>query len=108
MKFISFLVFAGLHLNYQATCYFTGLKEFQLNAAFQLSCKRRVCTSVLKDCSNIFGATPPPNKRCRSASGIRTGALRLGMAEYMFGMEGISIQPGDRAFIVGADIKKDK
>lgn len=95
------LQFSLYSVNYQATGYQTGIVDFTPHAI------NRRAHSILERSSSIFSARKF-TKKCRIGAFDRVGSLGLNMAEYMFGMEGISLQPGDRTFIVGVDIKRDK
>jgi hypothetical protein len=116
-----------IHLNFQVSGYQLQVADVISSSGMYLrsSRDRRICLStnfIPSEIRGRFGA-PLGASTCRSigrkittlsrfeATGFRktkTGVLGMGMADYMFGMEGISLQPGDRAFIVGADIKRDK
>jgi hypothetical protein len=96
-------IFLSALVNYPATGFRTGMTTyFVQNSGYQGR------AHFERGNSNFLSY---PKARCKfggTTIGSRTGSLNLRMAEYMFGMEGITLQPGDRAFIVGVDIKRDK
>ncbi len=115
-----------LHLNFQAAGYQLQISDVVSSSrmySHSTARDRRICLTANVIPAGRFDALLGVASFCRvgrntisasrfEAMGIRkskTGVSGMGMmAEYMFGMEGISLQPGDRAFIVGADIKRDK
>ncbi len=132
MRVRCFSVIVGLmlHLNFQAAGFQLQKSDvvYSLGMCSLSLSERRMCMTTKQfpaesrqsrfdALSGVASACSIMGRKLSTLSGLgrmrfrksRTGVSGIGMmADYMFGMEGISLQPGDRAFIIGADIKRDK